>query len=162
MAKYEPKHLKQKPKRKEVVRIRGNRKGLGFILVTSIFITFVMFSTIYSIFIYPSTLPNVDVMRMSGTNQSTAPISAYSFPSKAIQYDEQQGKHYCYYVTEEIGGWGYRYFIQRKEVIHSGNQANHHDTSVFLIGGHDNFFYVVSDISCLSQGDEVTIANIVR
>lgn len=35
-------------------------------------------------------------------------------------------------------------------------------SATFLIGGHDNFFYVVSDISCLSQGDEVTIANIVR
>ena len=112
MAKYEPKHLKTRKRKVKKTRIRNKKHS--FIIIGIAFMTFVSFSTLYSVFVYPTTLPQVTVMAPEKmVMSSTGATHNFSIPKECIFYEPGTEEYYCYVVVKEEGGFGPKYYAVR-------------------------------------------------
>lgn len=94
-------------------------------LISIVIFAFIIFSTIYSIFIYPNNYSEVMVTEpfagyIDGDDKEYKDI----LPKDAFHVDEMTMSTYVFCITEETGAWGKEYHVAKVEVLIYPNYIN--------------------------------------
>lgn len=160
MTRYQPKHLRTRKRKINKTREKNGRKQ-SFLIVGVLFMLFVIFSTLYSLFIYPTTLPQVTVMAPEKMNiKITGVTFNYSIPKECVFYEEGLNEYYCYVVQKQDGGFGPKYYAVRNVLKTQKHYFYEGETNVPYAGStYSNLPYVRTTTQPLYNYCEVNIVS---